>query len=105
MTQNSAPVQEEVILGKTHFQIPGYDEVIPFSQDAIARDMRGEEMIRAINNKLQEKIVLGDTYFTYPGESDPILHSAEAIANDQRHIETMRLTGLEMIRRANLPLN
>lgn len=49
----------------------------------------------------REKIVLGDTHFTYPGENDPIPHSAKAIANDQRHLETMRLTGLEMIRRAS----
>ena len=48
------------------------------------------------------EVILGKTHFTYPGEDKLIPHSAEAIASDQRHIETMRLTGLEILRRAGL---
>ena len=48
------------------------------------------------------EIILGKTHFTYPGEDKLIPHSPEAIANDQRHIETMRLTGLEILRRASM---
>ena len=48
------------------------------------------------------EVKIGKTHFTYPGEDELISYSAEAIASDQRHIETMRLTGLEMLRRASL---
>ena len=51
---------------------------------------------------VQQEVVLGKTHFTYPGETELIPYSDEAITNDQRAAEFMRLTGLEMIRRASL---
>ena len=48
------------------------------------------------------EVILGKTHFTYPGEDELIPFSAEAIANDQRGSEMLRLTGLEMLRRASL---
>ena len=48
------------------------------------------------------EVILGKTHFTYPGEDELIPYSAEAIATDQRPAEMMRLTGLEMLRRASL---
>ena len=51
------------------------------------------------------EVVLGKTHFTYPGEDELIPYSPEAIANDQRHLEMMRMTGLELIRRASLMLD
>ena len=47
-------------------------------------------------------MVLGKTHFTYPGETELIAYSEQAIKNDERAAEFMRLTGLEMIRRAKL---
>ena len=50
----------------------------------------------------EAEVILGKTHFTYPGENELIPYSAEAIATNQRPAEMMRLTGLEMLRRASL---
>ena len=52
MTQNSASVQEEIILGKTHFQIPGNDKLIPFSREAIEKDQRHREALMAMSDEI-----------------------------------------------------
>lgn len=49
---NTPATGEEVVMGKTHFQIPGYDELIAFSAKAIANDTRWPEMQKAIIDKL-----------------------------------------------------
>lgn len=55
MTQDMPPVQEEIVLGRTHFQLHGYDEVFAFSPEAIENDNRWPEIFAAINIKLQIK--------------------------------------------------
>ena len=63
MKYNSASeVIEEVVLGKTHFHIPGNDELIAFSADAIAKDQRHREALMAMSAEILRQVNQG------PGE-------------------------------------
>ena len=55
MTHGTQATQDQIILGKTHFQIPGYNEVIPFSKEAIESDRRWPEIQEEMIKKLEEK--------------------------------------------------
>ena len=56
MTQNSVLGQEGVILGKTHFQIPGSDKLIPFSREAIEKDQRHREALLAMSDEILRQV-------------------------------------------------
>ena len=48
--------QPAVVLGKTHFRIPGCDQLIAFSAIAIANDQRPQEMVKAFEEYLQRTV-------------------------------------------------
>ena len=75
MTQDMTPVQEEIDLGKTHFQLHGYDEVFAFSPEAIENDNRWPEIFcghqfKALNQN-RPRLRLKNYIFTIPSDCVP----------------------------------
>ena len=60
--KSASEVIQEVVLGKTHFRIPGNDELIAFSPDAIAKDQRHREALMAMSAEILRLVNQG------PGE-------------------------------------
>lgn len=47
---------EEVVLGKTHFRIPGKDDLIAFSPEAIALDQRHRQALMAMSAEILRQV-------------------------------------------------
>ena len=62
--ESTTEVIEEVVLGKTHFRIPGNDELIAFSSDAIEKDQRHREALMAMSAEILRQVNQGPTAVT-----------------------------------------
>ena len=47
---------EEVVLGKTHFRIPGKDDLIAFKPEAIALDQRHRQALMAMSAETLKQV-------------------------------------------------
>ena len=61
MTAGTVEKTDDVVLSKTHFRIPGTDELIAFSPDAIAKDQRHREALMAMSAEILRQVNQGPT--------------------------------------------
>ena len=59
MTIGTMEKTDDVVLGKTHFRIPGNDELIAFSSDAIEKDQRHREALMAMSAEILRQVNQG----------------------------------------------